>query len=417
VRLSDSGILVDIGYLAQCRNEGAQSDIQPLQSAAIGWSDDRIDFVGPETDLPFELRERTTHSAEGRTVIPGLVDCHTHLGFGGWRADEFRMRIEGKSYLEIAAAGGGIRKTMAQTRAASEEDLIRHCRTYLKQYLELGVTAVECKTGYGLSFEEELRLLRVYRKIGLEVPLDIVSTLLAAHVVPEPEECNKKCYIQMICDELIPAVAAEDLATFNDIFVEEGAFSADDARRILGAGQAHGLKAKLHIDQLGDSGGGALAAELRAISADHLEYTSEEGMNAMAQSGVVGVCLPFASLYLNQPPMKARSFIEAGASVAVATDFNPGSAPSFDLPLAMMLACTMSRMTPAEALKGATIIAARALNRDSQYGSIEVGKLANFAELSVDDVDHWMYHFRPNVCEATWIGGRPVHGLSTPPNS
>ncbi len=415
--MSDSGVLSDIGFLAQCRDEGAQSDIQPLRDAAIGWSNGRIDFVGPETDLPFELRERATHSASGRTVIPGLVDCHTHLGFGGWRADEFRMRIEGKSYLDIAASGGGIRKTMAQTRAASEEDLLRHCRTYLERYLRLGVTAIECKTGYGLSFEEELKLLRVYREIGLESALDVVSTLLAAHVVPDSEECNKNCYIQMICDELIPAVAAEKLAEFNDIFVEEGAFSADDARRVLGAGQAHGLRAKLHVDQLGDGGGGALASELKAVSADHLEYTSAGGMKAMAEAGVIAVCLPFASLYLNQPPMNARSFIEAGASVAVATDFNPGSAPSFDLPLAMMLACTMSRMTPAEALKGATLLAARAIERDSQYGSIEVGKRANFAELSVDDVDHWMYHFRPNTCAATWIDGRQVFDQNQRQNS
>jgi imidazolonepropionase len=403
---SGVGILTNIGWLATCRAEGKQSDVHPIEHAAVAFSGGRIDWVGKEEDLPVELRERPTYSAGGRMVTPGLVDCHTHLVFGGWRTDEFRRRLAGESYLDIAASGGGIKRTMKQTREASTEELQRHALGNLQQMVRLGITTVECKSGYGLSFEDELKLLRVVRNIQPETPVHLVSTLLAAHVTPP--ECNSQSYIQMIVHELIPTVSAEGLAAFNDIFVEEGAFSADDARAVLGAGVEHGLRPKLHVDQLHDVGGGRLAAEVGAISADHLEFTSADGRRAMAAAGVVGVCLPFASLYLNQPPMNARAFLEDGVDVAVATDFNPGSAPSFDLPLALMLACTMSRMTPAEALKGATLIAARALDLERDRGSIEPGKRADFAELSADNVDQWLYHFRPNVCERTWIGGQPL---------
>ena len=403
---ASTGILTDIGWLATCRAEGEQADVHPVEHAAIAFSNGIIDWVGPSKEVPASFADREAFSAEGRMVIPGMVDCHTHLVFGGWRADEFRRRLAGESYLDIAAGGGGIKRTMKQTREASDEHLRRHALDSLRQMMHLGVTTVECKSGYGLSFEDELKLLRVVREIRPETPVHLESTLLAAHVTPP--ECNKKSYIQMITEELIPAVSAEGLARFNDIFVEEGAFSAEDARTVLEAGLQHGLRPKLHVDQLHDVGGGRLAAEVGAISADHLEFTSDEGRRAMAAAGVTGVCLPFASLYLNQPPMDARAFIEDGVDVAVATDFNPGSAPSFDLPLALMLACTMSRMTPAEALKGATLMAARALDLEDRIGSIEPGKRADFAELSADNVDQWLYHFRPNACERTWIAGRPV---------
>lgn len=403
---ASAGLLTDIGWLATCPAEGGQDAIGVIEHAAVAWSNGIIDWVGSAPDIPASIRERATVSAEGRMVIPGLVDCHTHLVFGGWRADEFRRRLAGESYLDIAASGGGIRKTMRQTRDAHEADLQSHALGCLKEMQALGVTTVEAKTGYGLSFEDELKLLRVIRDIRPKTPVRLVSTLLAAHVVPP--ECNSESYIQMIVEELIPAVSAEGLAAFNDIFVEEGAFSADDARRVLDAGKRHGLRPKLHVDQLHDVGGGMLAAEVGAASADHLEYTSAAGRQAMAAAGTVGVCLPFASLYLNQPPMDGRAFIEDGVSVAVATDFNPGSAPSYDLPLALMLACTMSRLTPAEALKGATRYAARAIGLESEVGSIEPGKRADFAELSADNVDQWLYHFRPNVCARTWIDGHVV---------
>lgn len=399
-------ILSDISWLAQCRKEGGQAGIQPIKDAAIVHRDGAIVWVGPAAELPAEFADEPKESAGGHAVVPGLIDCHTHLLFGGWRADEFGQRIAGKSYLDIAREGGGIRKTVRQTREASDGDLLSHGTAYLHAMRRLGVTTIEAKTGYGLSLEHELRVLRLYKQLNAQQPVEIVPTLLAAHIVPEPDKCNRECYISMIINELIPAVAKEGLAEFNDVFVEDTAFNREEARRILDAGKKHGLRPKLHVDQLHDGGGAALAAEVGAASADHLEYTGKEGIEALASSRTVAVALPLASLYLNQPPMPARQFIKAGVPVAVATDFNPGSAPSHHLPLALMLACTMNRMTPSEALKGATLYAARAIGREKTIGSIEPGKHANFTVLDVPDVDHWLYHFRPDACTATYIKGQ-----------
>ena len=285
-------------------------------------------------------------------MIPGLVDCHTHLAFAGWRADEFEQRLRGRSYLDIARAGGGIMSTVRQTRAATEADLLRRAAGFLREMLTLGVTTVECKSGYGLEPDAELKLLRVYRQLAKEQPVRLVPTFLGAHVVPPEFRDNRAGYVDLLADRMIPALAKEKLAACCDVFVEESAFSVAEARRILRAGQKSGLSAKLHADQLTSGGGAELAAELGALSADHLEHISDAGIRAMATAGVVAVSLPLASLYLGQPPMPARRLIEAGVAVAVATDFNPGSAPSFHLPLALTLACTLQRMTPAEALEG-----------------------------------------------------------------
>jgi imidazolonepropionase len=355
--------------------------------------------------VPSTLSEETVFSANGNVVIPGLVDCHTHLCFGGWRADEFEQRIQGVNYLDIAREGGGIRKTMRQTREATEETLTTHGLSMLAAMSKLGVTTVECKSGYGLSTDAELRLLRVYRHLRGAQELDIVSTFMGAHIVPPEHENDRERYIDLLCDEMIPAIAEQQLAEFCDVFVEDSAFSRQEATRILRTGQAHGLRSKLHVDQLSDGQGAALSADLDAVSADHLEYTSDAGMQKMAEKGVIGVCLPLATLYLDQKPMEARRFVQSGVKVAVATDFNPGSAPSYDLPLAMMLSCTMNRLTPAEALKGATVYAAAAIGREHLIGSIEVGKRADFALLDVPNVNHWLYHFRPNACTGTFIRG------------
>jgi len=334
-----------------------------------------------------------------------LVDCHTHLAFAGWRADEFEQRLRGRSYLDIAQAGGGIMSTVRQTRSASEADLLRRAEDFLRQMLALGVTTVECKSGYGLEPDAELKLLRVYRKLATEQPVRVVPTFLGAHVVPPEFRDDRAGYIDLLVDRMIPAVAKEKLAACCDVFVEESAFTVPEARRILRAGQKSGLSAKLHADQFTSGGGAELAAELGALSADHLEHISEAGIRAMVTTGVVAVSLPLASLYLGQPPMPARRLIETGVAVAVATDFNPGSAPSFHLPLALTLACTLQRMTPAEALKGATIYAARAVGLERKVGSLEVGKAADFAVIDASDVNHWLYHFRPNACVMTVLGG------------
>ncbi len=402
-------VLRNIAYLATCRAGGAQAELHAAKDAAVAWRGDTIAWVGPERDLPAEFRDDDVLDAGGGLVVPGLVDCHTHLAFGGWRSDEFEQRIAGATYLEIAKRGGGIASTVARTRAATDDELLAGCRNHLAGMRALGVTTVECKSGYGLDLDAELRLLGLYRRLAEEGPTRIVPTLLGAHVVGPGFRERREEYVELVIGEMIPRAAVGGLARFCDGFVEETAFSVAEARRILRAGQAAGLGAKLHADQLSSGGGAELAAELAAASADHLERISDAGIAAMARAGTVAVSLPLASLYLNQPPLPARRLIEAGVPVAVATDFNPGSAPSWHLPLALTLACTTQRMTPAEALKGATILAARAIGLDGEVGSVEPGKRADLAVIRSPDPNHWLYHFRPNACRCTILGGRVVH--------
>jgi imidazolonepropionase len=400
-------LLHNIAQLATCRADGGQGDIHAIPNAAMAWDEGIIRWVGPEKDLPSEYRRAERLDAGGRLVIPGLVDCHTHLAFAGWRAEEFEQRIRGRSYLEVARAGGGIASTVRQTRAAGQDELLRRSACFLEEMLALGITTVECKSGYGLEAETELKLLRVYRRLSEEQPVRLIPTFLGAHVVPPEYRENREAYVDLLINQMIPTVAREKLAQCCDVFVEESAFSIDEARRILGAAQRAGLGAKLHADQLTSGGGAELAAELGALSADHLEFISQRGIVALASAGVVAVSLPLASLYLGQRPMPARRLIDAGVPVAVATDFNPGSAPSYHLPLALTLACTLQHMTPGEALKGATSYAARAVGSEAKVGSLEPGKSADFAVMDSPDVNHWLYHFRPNACVMTVIGGIP----------
>lgn len=399
-------VLRNIGLLATCRPEGGQGELHLLPNAAVVWENDTIRWVGPETDLPRSDQGRPALDAGGRLVIPGLVDCHTHLAFGGWRADEFEQRLQGASYLDIARSGGGIMSTVRATRAASDPDLRAKAAAALDGMRRLGVTTVECKSGYGLDLDTELRLLRVYRDLAAAQPTRLVPTFLGAHVVPAELRDRREEYLRLLLEEMLPAVAAEGLARCCDVFVEDTAFSIEEARRILLAGKAAGLLPKLHADQLTSGGGAELAAEVGAVSADHLEFASDAGIAALARAGVVAVSLPLATLYLRQPPMPARKFIESGVPVAVGTDFNPGSAPSWDLPLAMFLACHLQRMTPAEALKGATSIAAQAAGLGGQVGEIAVGRRADLAVIDAPDVNHWLYHYRPNACVLTVAAGR-----------
>lgn len=401
-------VLQNIGCLATCKDEGGQADIHPVRDAAVVWQGEQIVWTGRESDLPEEYFNDQMFDAGGRMVIPGLVDCHTHLAFGGWRTDEFAMRLTGKSYLEIAKAGGGILSTVQSTREAAEEELYRKAFGFLKEMSRMGVTTVECKSGYGLTTEDELRTLRVYRRLAEDHPVRLVTTFLGAHTIPPEYQENRERYVDLVVGEMIPAVAEEGLAEFCDVFVEESAFSIEEARRILTAGRAAGLTPKLHADQLTSGGGAGLAAELKAASADHLEKVSDAGIEAMAEAGVVAVTLPLASLYTQEQPLDCRRLVDAGVPVAVATDFNPGSAPSYDLPLAMMLACNRGRLTPAEALKGATIYAAKAIRRDRQTGSIEAGKDADFAVIDAPDPDFWMYHYRGSRCLRSFVKGREV---------
>lgn len=404
-------LLTNIRELATCRADRLPDDAGLIADAALAWNDaGRILFAGRAADLPADLRSVPKLDAHQATVIPGLVDCHTHLAFAGWRADEFTLRCRGSDYAEIAARGGGIQRTVQATRAANANDLYERAHGLVLEMARLGITTIECKSGYGLTPEDELKLLRVYRRLQ-STNLSIVPTFLGAHAVPVEFANDRAAYVRLLCDHLIPDVASSGLARFCDVFVEHGAFTPDEARQILAVGKVHGLRPKLHVDQLADGGGAALAAEVGAISADHLEFANDDGLRAMAEAGVVAVLLPLASLYLHKPPIDARRCFDLGVPVAVATDFNPGSAPSYHLPFVMTLACTMNRMTPAQALRGATIVAAQAIGFEHEAGSLEPGKRADFVLLDAESVEHWLYQLRPNAAIGVYIGGVPI---STP---
>lgn len=402
-------VLTNIAQLATCAPGRPQHDAGLVAGAALAWKGDRITFAGPAAELPASVRGEPTTDCGGRLVIPGLIDCHTHLCFAGWRADEFRQRIAGASYQQIAAAGGGIARTVSATRNADAESLVRAARLHLERMRRLGVTTVECKSGYGLEYDSEIRQLEVYRALAGQQPVTLVPTLLGAHVVPPEYLDDRSRYVTMLCEKLIPEVARRGLARFCDVFVERGAFSAAEARAILGTARAHGLGLKVHADQLSDCGGALLAAEMGAVSAEHLEHAGTDGIAALAKAGVVAVSLPLASLYLGEPYLDTRRYLEAGVPVAVATDFNPGSAPSYHLPLAMTLACLCQRMTPAEALTGATRVAARAAGLQEDRGSLLPGFRADVAIIDAPDVEQWLYHFRDNACIAVIKDGSWVH--------
>jgi len=398
-------VLAHIGLLATCAAPGGQGEVHPIPDAAVAFTEGVIRWVGPERALPPGWSREERWDAGGRLVIPGLVDCHTHVLFGGWRAGEFERRLRGESYQEIARAGGGIAATVASTAALPDDALVARALGFLGEMARLGVTTVEAKSGYGLELEAELRLLRLQRRLAADAPVRIVSTLLA-HVVPPAWRDRRAEHVARFADELVPRVAREGLASACDVYVDEGAFSPDEARRILRAARAAGLSLKLHADQHRDGGGAALAAELGCASADHLEHVSDAGVAALARAGTVAVTLPLAALYLGAPPAPARRLVDAGVPVAIATDFNPGSAPSPHLPLALLLACTQGRITPAEALKGATRCAASALGLEAVAGSVEPGRSADLAVLDAASPLEWLYHFRPNDCVLTIAGGR-----------
>ena len=399
-------ILKNISTLYTCRNEGGQPDVHPIENAAIVWMDEKIEWVGKESEIPEKYRSGMSFDADGNMVVPGLVDCHTHLCFGGWRADEFEMRIQGRSYLDIANSGGGILSTVKETRKATEDKLYEKAYGLLEEIQLQGVTAIECKSGYGLTLEDELKQLRVYKRLKGKSDIHLVSTFLGAHTIPPEFKKNRQGYIDLVINEMIPAVAEENLAEFCDIFVEESAFTIEEAKTIFEAAKKFGLTPKLHADQLSFGGGAELAAEVGAVSADHLEQVSDEGIRRMAEKGVVGVTLPLASLYTQQPYLNCRKLVDGGVEVAVATDFNPGSAPTFDLLLAMMLTCNHGRLTPAEVLKGTTIYAAKAINLNQTVGSIEPGKSADFLVINAENVNEWLYHYKGARITSGFLKGK-----------
>jgi imidazolonepropionase len=378
----------------------AEGKLGVIPDGTVAAKDGRIVWVGPadQTTRKVSLLPRGKElDASGRVVMPGFIDSHTHLLFAGTREREFEMRLQGASYQEIAAKGGGIKSTVEKTRRAGREELVAAGKKNLDSMLSLGTTTVEAKTGYGLSTKDEIKMLEALAELGREHPVEVVPTFLGAHEIPPEYSGKAEEYVRLLIEEMIPAVAEKKVARFCDVFCETGVFSPEQSRRILEAGKRDGMLPKLHADELTPLGGAELAAEIGAVSADHLLFMSEKGMEAMAEKGVVATLLPGTAFFLflgRYAP--ARQVISRGVTVALATDFNPGSCMTESLPLITTIACTQMRMTPAEAILGITLHAARALRKEKEIGSLEPGKQADLVILDIPDYRHLSYHFGVN---------------------
>jgi len=367
-----------------------------IHNGAIAAKDGRIAFVGPQNDLAGkpETLAKNVISLDGNWITPGLIDCHTHLVFGGNRAEEFEMRLKGATYEEVAQAGGGIISTVKATRAASKEQLIDSAAQRLGALMNEGVTTVEIKSGYGLTTADEIKMLEAAKALGEEYPVRIQKTFLGAHALPPEYTDNRKGYISLICDEMIPEVAKRGLANAVDAFCEGIGFTTEEVKRVFEAAKAHNLPIKLHTEQLSDFGGAVMAAEMGALSADHLEYLKPKDVPAFAKSGAIAVLLPGAFYFLKEtqkPPIEALR--EAGVAMALATDCNPGSSP-ITSPLAIMnMGCTLFGLTPEEALAGFTRNAAAALGLGDEIGQLKLGMEADLAVWNINhpaELSYWL---------------------------
>ena len=373
------------------RRGASQRDVHIITDGALVADGERIVFAGPESELPAAMRDASgAQTIDGRqlSAVPGFVDAHTHAMFAGDRRDELRRRLAGATYADIAAAGGGIVSTVRATRAASEAELVEATRTRLAEMLACGTTTAEVKSGYGLDVESELKMLRAIRTLASSQPIDLVPTFMGAHEIPVDYRSRRDDYVRLVIDEMIPAVARDGLAEWCDVFCETGVFTPEESTRILEAGARHGLKPRIHADELGASGGSQVAAAVSARSADHLIFVPEDGIRAMAHAGVVATLLPNAAFYLKLGRFApARALIDAGVAVALATDVNPGGGFSPSMPFAMTLACFGMGLTFEEALVAATINGACSLDRQASVGSLEPGKLMDAVLVAGDAID------------------------------
>lgn len=392
-------------HLATLAQPGGYGEIH---DGAIAVRDGRIAWMGKRADLPAGCHAAVEHDAGGAWLTPGLIDCHTHILYAGNRSDEFEARLNGIAYEEIARRGGGILSTVRATRAASENDLLAASLPRIRALLAEGVTTLEIKSGYGLDLESEAKMLHAARRVGDTLPVRVKTTFLGAHALPEEYKGQADAYIDLVCHKLLPALADMGLVDAVDAFCENIGFSRNQTERVFQAAASRGLPVKLHAEQLSDQEGAALTAQYGGLSADHLEYLSEQGIAAMAAAGTVAVLLPGAFYFLREtrfPPV--QSLREAGVPIAIATDCNPGTSPMTSLLLAMNMACTLFRMTPQEALAATTIHAAKALGLQKTLGSLAVGKAADFALWDIDRPGDLAYAIGGNPCRSVVNGGVP----------
>ena len=388
------------------RRGARMSDVGLIEDGAVALEGVRVAAVGPRTDLASRFPDAGRVSLTGHVITPGLIDSHTHAVFGRWRLDEYEMRCAGVSYMDIARQGGGINASVRDLRDRSEDDLFDLALPRLRKTLAYGTTTVEVKSGYGLTLEDELKMLRVVERLSQETWIDVVPTFLGAHAFPPEYRERRDDYVRLVTEVMIPAVAESGLAVFCDVFVEPGVFTPDEARTILTTARDHGLTPRLHADEFESSGGAELAVELGAASADHLGAISDSGIEALARSDTVATLLPGTLMFLGHtkyPP--ARRILEAGAPVALATDFNPGSSPTVNLRLVMSLACSQMGMSPAEAMTAVTANAAGALRLTDGRGSLAVGAPADVAAFAVPDYRMIPYCYGMNHCAAVWKRG------------
>jgi imidazolonepropionase len=381
-----------------------------VSGGAIAIGDGKILAVGTEADILASYTASEHISAAGGIVLPGFVDCHSHPVFVHTREDEFAMRLQGKTYVDIALAGGGIRSTISSTREADEELLFELAARRIRKMISLGTTTLEAKSGYGLDTASELKQLRVIDRLAKELPIHIVPTFMGAHEFPAEYKDNHSAYIDILTDEMIPAVAEQGIAEFCDIFTEAHVYNLEESRIVLDCARKHGMKLKMHADEIEPMGGAELAAEMGCVSADHLGTTSEQGIEALAKAGVVPVLLP-ATLFSLRSKTYARGkdMIQRGLPVAIATDYNPGSCNCDSLPLTISLACLQMGFTPAEALTAATRNAARAVCREAQVGSLEPGKSADFTIWDIPSHNFIPYHLGSSYITSVYCKGVCVH--------
>ncbi len=376
---------------------GGMNDLGILNDAGVLCSGGKIEWVGLmkewERTLPADFPELDAH---GMVVLPGFVDSHTHMMFAGSREHEFALRSGGATYQQIAKEGGGILSTVAHVRAATKKELKRQTAKYLNDMLQQGTTTVEIKSGYGLEMNAEVKMLEAIHELKEEEVMGVVPTFIGAHAVPPEYRADNAVYTRVVIDEMIPYVGRKKLASFCDVFCEKGYFELDAAERILLEGKKWGMAPKIHADELTPLGGAELAARVGAVSADHLEHVTDLGIAALRDAGVVATLLPGVSFFLNHGYAPARTLIDAGVPVAIASDFNPGSCMSFSLPMMMTIACTQMKMTPEEAITASTLNGAAALDTSSTTGSIEVGKAADLLIADVPDYRYLAYHFGTN---------------------